>query len=163
MFCPNCGQAEQAPDSYCRSCGEFIADPSNRLSLLNRVFGVSSPEQQLNISLVINLVTAVVSVFLIFFLMGFFDGQHARTGAETPKIIYLVYIFLGLVAIWQFLSFMMGAQLKKKLAAARQSKSITELPAKETGSLPSADFENVVPPSVTEQPTQVFNERRRQS
>ena len=161
MFCSKCGQGEQALDSYCRSCGEFIADPSNRLSLINRVFGVSSPEQQLNISLVINLMTSIVSVVLIFFLMGFFDGQRAQTGAATPKIIYLVYLFLALVAGWQLLSFAMGAQLKNKLTAARKSKSSPPSSAKETGSLPSANFENVVPPSVTEQATQIFSEERR--
>ena len=95
MFCPKCGKADQAPDSYCRSCGNFLVDATNSPLLLNRILGISDPEKQFKFTLTIDLVTAIVSGLLLFFLMGYFDGTYKRTGIPTPSIVYLVYIFLG--------------------------------------------------------------------
>src|SRR5687767_3729267 len=108
MFCPKCGKGEQVADTYCRSCGEYLVDPASNMSLMNRILGVSNPEKQVKFTLTIDLVTAIVSGFLLFFLMGYFDGMAAKTGLPTPPIVYLVYVFLGLVCAWQLLSFTVG-------------------------------------------------------
>ena len=165
MFCPNCEKADQTVDSYCRGCGEFLADASNPISLLSRFLGINTPGKQITINLIINAVTAGVSVLLLAFLNGYFDGRAARTLEPAPPIVYLVYVFLGLVAAWQFLSFVLNLNLKAGFSGKRknlvsgQTKSATSA---ETGSLlPEANFENVVPASVTEDKTKILDKPRR--
>ena len=151
MFCPKCGKGEQTPDSYCRSCGNYLVDPANSSSLMNRILGISNPEKQVKFTLTIDLVTAIVSGVLLFFLMGYFDGMTRKTGIPTPPIVYLVYIFLGLVCAWQLLSFTVGTTYRKKLSA---GKTTEILPGKSSQhSLAAADEKNVVANSITEQTT----------
>jgi hypothetical protein len=151
MFCPKCGTGEQTPDSYCRSCGDFLV-AANSTSLMTRILGISNPEKQVKFTLTIDLVTAIVSGLLLFFLMGYFDGANAKTGAPTPPIVYLVYVFLGFVSLWQLLSFTVGAAYRKKLTAAKKT-AIAKDQSDARGSLPPADVKNVVANSVTEQTT----------
>ena len=161
MFCSNCGKGEQTPDSYCRSCGEFLVDPASKYSLINRILGINRPEKQFNVTLAIDLVTSIVSGLLMVFLMGFFKGRYDRTGVPAPPIVYLVYIFLGLVSAWQLLSFIIGLKLKTKLSGAKRSGlpagQTMNTDASPTGSaqpaLPRADHQNIVPASVAEDTT----------
>ena len=152
MFCPKCGKGEQTPDSYCRSCGDFLIDAANSASLMTRILGIGNPEKQVRFTLTIDLVTAIVSGLLLFFLMGYFDGAYAKTGVPAPPIVYLVYIFLGFVSLWQLLSFTVGTAYRKKLTAAKKAALSKDEPDAR-GSLPPADVKDVVANSVTEQTT----------
>ena len=149
MFCPKCGRADQETDSYCRSCGEFLTDLSSRPSLLNRVFGISNPEKQLNLTLMIDLATAIVSGFLLFSMMGYFDAVKDRTGVPTSRMVYVLYVFLGLVSVWQLFSFTIGTTFKKKLSASRRA----HLKFQAAQSLPPASNKDAVPITITEQTT----------
>jgi hypothetical protein len=169
MFCPNCGKSEQSPESYCRSCGEFLTNFSGKSYLINKVLGGSTPETQVNVNLIINAVTAFVSSLLLGFLNGYFDAQYERTGQSAPPIIYLVYIFLALVFVWQFVSFAINTRLKRKLSGRKkggvsveQSVDENALSSRSTQkSLPQADFENVVPATVVEDTTRILDESPR--
>ena len=125
MFCPNCGKADQTVDTYCRGCGEFLADLSNPFSLFSRLLGINTPAKQITVNLIINLVTAGVSILLVAFLNGYFDGRAARTSEAAPPIVYLVYVFLGLVAAWQFLSFVLNLKLKARFQGAGRLSFLT--------------------------------------
>ena len=160
MFCPKCGKDEQIADSYCRSCGNFLVDTASNTSLMNRFLGISDPEKQVKFTLTIDLVTAIVSGLLVFFLMGYFDATYARTGIPAPPIVYLVYIFLGLVSAWQLLSFTVGTAYRKKLSAAKKS-ALSQAQSEAQGALPPADVKNVVANSVTEQTTRNLEKIRR--
>ena len=116
---------------------------------MNRILGITNPEKQVKFTLMIDLVTAIVSGFLLFFLMGYFDAVHTRTGASTPPIVYLVYLFLGLVSAWQLLSFTIGTTYRKKLSAGK--KTIDKGDVRQ--SLPEADQTNIAGSSITEQTT----------
>src|SRR5262245_11320033 len=151
MYCPKCGKPDQTPDSYCRSCGVFILDPTNNSSLMNRVFGISDPQKQVKFTLTIDLITAIVSALLLFFMMGYFDATRHKTGLPTPTIVYFVYVFLGLVSVWQLLSFTVGTTLQRKLKASKVTPKSLEPPQQQ--SLPTADDSNNVGTSVTEQTT----------
>ncbi len=151
MFCPKCGKGEQIPDSYCRSCGDYLVDSSNNASLMNRILGISNPERQVKFTLTIDLVTAIVSGLLVFFLMGYFDATYAKTGIPAPPIVYLVYVFLGFVCAWQLLSFTVGTTFLKKLKAGKKTKA---LPGQsDAHSLPAADDKDVIVNSIAEQTT----------
>lgn len=165
MYCPNCGKGEQTPDAYCRNCGEYLADISDKFYLINRILGISTPEKQVGASLTIDLLTSIASALLLVFLMGYFDGRYARTGETAPTIIYLVYFFLALVSVWQFLSFIIGLNLKAKLSGKKEGavpvNSSVNASALLSGavqkSLPQADSENIVPASVTEDTTKILD------
>lgn len=165
MYCPNCGKGEQTADAYCRNCGEYLVNFSDKFYLINRVLGISTPEKQVGVNLTIDLVTSIASALLLVFLIGHFDGRYARTGEAAPTIIYLVYLFLGLVSVWQFLSFIIGINLKSKLSGKKEgevsvSSSINESTLSSgtaQKSLPQADLENIVPVSVTEDTTRTLD------
>lgn len=106
--------------------------------------------KQVKFTLTVDLVTAIVSGLLLFLLMGYFDAAYDRTGIPTPTIVYLVYIFLGLVSVWQLLSFTVGTTFRKKLRAAKKE---GVLPNQTQEALPAADNTNVVASSITEQTT----------
>jgi hypothetical protein len=149
MFCPKCGKGEQKPDSYCRSCGEFLVDSSSRSSLVVRILGISNPERQLNLTLTIDLITAIVSGFLLFSLMGYFDAVEDRTGRPTTPLVYVLYVFLALVAVWQLFSFTVGTGYKRKLSASKRA----QLQSGQQQALPPANTEDVVPVTITEDTT----------
>jgi hypothetical protein len=165
MFCSNCGKAEQTPDSYCRNCGQFLHDLSGKSYLINKILGASNPETQVNVNLTINVITTLTSVMLLGFLNGYYDSLSARTGQGAPPVIYFVYVFLGLVAAWQTLGFLVNLRLKRKLGKRKQDPSHVApsadkgaVPSGQTQkSLPQADFDNIVQPSVTETTTRTLN------
>lgn len=157
MFCSNCGKADQVAESYCRNCGEFLADFSGKSYLLNKFLGGQKPETQVTVNLVINLVTALISSLLLGFLNGYYDALHARTGESPPTVIYPVYIFLGAVTVWQLLSFLIGLRLRSKFKSRTQAEpnknpvsTLTD-PAPPR-SLPEANFQPI-PTSATEEKT----------
>jgi hypothetical protein len=166
MYCPNCGKGEQAPDTYCRSCGEYSVDFSDKFYLINRVLGISTPEQQVRVNLTIDLLTSIASALLLIFLIGYFDGRHARTGESAPTIIYLVYLFLSLVSVWQFLSFIIDLNLKSKLSGKKEGTAPVHLSVDESTlssgtvqkSLPQAGADYIVPASVTEDTTKILDQ-----
>lgn len=160
MYCPHCGKGEQAADSYCRGCGEFLPDVTGTSYLIKKLMGASKPETLNTVNLALSLVTALSSLLLLVLLNGYFDAQQTRTGEPAPPVTYLVYAFLVAVAAWQGLSFAVGLRLKSKLSGRRttggseaSADERVDLPEGGGQALPPADFENVVPPSVTEEQT----------
>ena len=142
MFCPKCGKGEQAPDSYCRSCGEFLTDFSAKSYLINRLLGGASPRAQLKLNLGIHVVTGLASAFLLGFLNGHYDALYAKTGEAPPSIINYVYVFLGLVFVWQLLGFLINTRLLKRLYGEKKKKK-KALPA----AAPGAEAKTVASPT----------------
>lgn len=165
MYCPNCGTGEQKPDAYCRRCGQFLPDLTGNVPyLIKKLLGGSRPGTQITVNLVTSLVTSLVSILLLGFLHGFFDAQEVKTGEQPPAVIYLVYVFLGSVAAWQLLSFLIGLRLKTKFSGNRRSEMTTgatpdqaAMPQAENRALLQADFDDIVPPRVTEDTTRILD------
>ena len=147
----------------------YLTDLSSNTSLIDRILGANTPEKRVNIGITFDLLTLIFSSVLLIFLFGYFDGRFARTGESAPPIIYLVYLFLGLVAIWQLLSLVIGLSYKNKLSGRKKEDTptdagINENPAQPEPTeqyLPPADTQNIVPPSVTEQTTRSLDKVRR--
>ncbi|MDQ2938698.1 MAG: hypothetical protein M3R67_14530 [Acidobacteriota bacterium] len=126
--------------------------------MINKVIGGNTPEKHVQVNLIINLVTSIISGLLLVFLIGYYDGHYQRTHESTPPIIYLVYIFLGLVSAWQLLSFVIAVKLKSKLGG-RKGREISTDSSVKTPSLsarraqdflPQTNFEDIQARSVTE-------------
>jgi uncharacterized membrane protein YuzA (DUF378 family) len=132
---------------------------------MTRILGANTPEKRVNVGLAFDALTLVFSALLLVFLFGYFDGRYTRTGESAPTIVYLVYVFLGLTAIWQLLSLVVGISHKNKLSSRRKGEArantemikTAELTDKEKDYLPPADTENIVPPSVTEDTTKLLD------
>jgi len=160
MFCPNCGTAEQRENSYCRNCGEFLPD----LSVKNKLaFGGNTPEEQIRTNLVLNLLSALVSLILAVVLYATFWNR-----GDTLPIIYIVAAFLLAMCGWQFSTFVVGLKLKKNFDKRKSSlendgknqENITAFESAQTKELlPEANFNNVVSTSVTENTTRHLSEK----
>lgn len=165
MFCPRCGKGEQTPDSYCRTCGEFLADYSAKTYLINKMLGGSSPQTQVKVGFYINFVTLIISGLLLGFLKGHYDAQFDKTGETAPRIIYLVYTFLLLVSAWQLLGLVINARLKKKLGGGNRENVAPDsksgevvLPSPPTQrSLKHADAADEITPRAEQEPTKILN------
>lgn len=164
MFCPKCGNADQQPESYCRSCGEFLVDHSTSSYLLNKILGGSTPATQINVNLALNLLSVFACFLLIGFLNGHYDALNARTGEQPPSVIYLVYGFLAVISVWQMLSFIVGVRLRTKLgrkaAAPAQDAAVGQNALDDRTTLehlPPANFAQDVPLSVTEDQTKTLD------
>lgn len=162
MFCPKCGKGEQAPDSYCRSCGEFLTDFSSKSYLIKRLIGGDSPKAQIKFNFAINALTGLAAAFLLGFLNGHYDALYQKTGEVPPRIIYYVYVFLGLVFVWQLLGMLVNGRLlkrlygekKKALPAAPPAADAKTVATPETQrSLEPGHIDPVTPDSVTQQTT----------
>lgn len=164
MFCPNCGKGEQAPESYCRSCGEYLTDYSAKSYLINKLLGGAGPRSQVKINIAINMLTGLASSLLLGFLNGHYDALRERTGEGPPQVIYYVYVFLALVLVWQVFGLIVNSRLKKKmdgekkqkpqpLAAARGAERDGVAPPPERKSLQTGQMDPIPPESVTQQTT----------
>ncbi len=159
MFCPKCGKADQKENTYCRNCGEFLPDLKVKKKSLS--FGGDTPEEQIKTNLYLNLLSAFVSLALSIALYFTFRGQNA------PPVIYLATAFLLAMSGWQFSTFYIGLKLRENFSKRRENpetenRAFTE--SAQTGELLNeANFENVVPNSVTENTTRALSEKVKRS
>jgi hypothetical protein len=154
MYCPRCGKAEQAPETFCRQCGLFLPDLSKPLKR------ELPPEDHLKANTVLNSLTIIVSLTLSFLLF-----------AVVPKTHPLIYVTAGLlIAIggWHIQTLIRTQKLKKQwkrrtpLAGTEAGSPETERAFKSASTaklLDHADLENAVPASVTENTTRHLVER----
>lgn len=147
MFCPKCGNADQKENSFCRNCGTFLPDFEKLKSK------ETTPEQQITISSTFNFLSALISLVLTIILHVLYTGKEG-----TPIIIYVVIGFLTANFFWQAQAFWWVRQLKKQLPKRRvevdeNSNPVIESHHSTEKLLPQADFENIIPASVTEQTT----------
>ncbi len=157
MFCPNCGEADQKKDTYCRKCGSFLAE-------FGKIKKSERPvNENFNANIVLSILTGITSLVLATILYAMFLGKDG-----TPVIIYIVAGFLTAIFAWQAQTFLRTLQLKKQFK--RQSKSSIEqtenssdeqiLESKSTNELlPEADYKDFVPASVTENTTKHLAEK----
>ena len=162
MYCPNCGKADQKENTYCRSCGEFLQDSSKKSKM---AFGGSTPEEQINVSLFLNLLSAVISLIL-----GIALYWTTLDKGEPPAIIAIVVTFLFVMSVWQFSTFAVGLKLKKTFrkrksnAEKEESSNEKTLAAAKTKELLNeADFSDIVLTSVTENTTKHLAEKIKRS
>lgn len=155
MFCPKCGKADQVPETYCRQCGTFLSDFSR---LAKRE---SPPEENIKVNTVISLMTVIVSftlAILLYAILGFRDNTH-------PLIYVTAGLLIGMGA-WHIQTFIRTRSLKKQWK--RRGANIEDGPAAANQSitgklLDQPDFENMVPPSVTDRTTKHLSETKPKS
>jgi hypothetical protein len=155
MFCFKCGKADQSSESYCRQCGTYLTDNSKPARR------EAAPEENLTVNTVLNMMTIIVCFSLaaaLYIVMGFRSTTHP-----------MIYVTAGLLLAmggWHIQTFIRTRQLKRQwkrrgLGAAKDD-AIEKAPT--TGKLLSdADFENIVPASVTDHTTRHLAEPHKHS
>ena len=157
MFCPRCGRAEQVPESYCRQCGFY---QPNLSKLAERE---ATPEVHLEANKVLSALTILASFtlsILLYAILGFRSNTH--------PLIYATAGVLLAIGGWHIQTLIRTQQLKKQW---KRRAPLTEVQAPSPEAQPAfrsastaklldeADFENVVPASVTENTTRHLAEK----
>ena len=154
MYCPRCGKAEQAPETFCRQCGLFLPDLSKPIKR------ELPPEDHLKANTVLNSLTIIVSFTLSFLLFAIVPDKHP-----------LIYVTAGLlIAIggWHIQTLIRTQKLKKQwkrrvpLTEAEAGLPETERAFKSASTaklLDQPDFTDTLPASVTEHTTRHLAER----
>lgn len=148
MYCPRCGKAEQAPETFCRQCGLFLPDLSKPLKR------ELPPEDHLKANTVLNTLTIIVSFTLSILLFAVRPSTH--------PLIYATAGILIAIGAWHIQTLIRTQKLKKQwkrrtpLTEAKVGFSETEPAIKSASTaklLDQADLTNAVPTSVTENTT----------
>ena len=84
MFCPKCGKSEQTPNTYCRTCGDFLPDFSKKQG---QAVGGNTPEEQIRTTLFFNLITAVIAITMAILLYATHWGTEGKDAATIAVIV----------------------------------------------------------------------------
>lgn len=161
MFCPNCGNANQQANAYCRKCGGFLPDFSVKKKQFS--FGGETPQEQIRTNLILNLMSAIVSIASALLLYATFWNR----GGEF-QIVFLIAAFLLAMGGWQSSTFFVGLKLKKHFNKRSEKTNAAEFTSREQGAFASAqtrellneaNMRDVVPASVTENTTKHLSEK----
>jgi cytochrome c biogenesis protein CcdA len=146
MYCPNCGKADQTPETYCRQCGLFLSDFSTRSKQ------EASPEENLKVNLVLSLLTIIASftlAILLYAILGFRENTH-----------WLIYATAGLliaIGSWHIQTFIRTRQLRRqwqRRTKDQETKDAASLQRPTTSKLLSTPAQDAaIPPTVTEDTT----------
>jgi hypothetical protein len=148
MYCPRCGRAEQAPETFCRQCGLFLPDLSKPLKR------ELPPEDHLKANTALSALTIIVSFTLSFLLFAILPSPH--------PLIYVTAGLLIAIGSWHIQSLIRTAMLKKQwkrrtpLVEGYAGLSETDRAFSSASTaklLDQANFANAVPTSVTENTT----------
>ena len=143
MFCPKCGNADQSPESYCRQCGTFLPDLDKKDKSRN------TPEEHVKVNTVLSsltIVTCFTLSVLLYTLVAFRENTH--------PLIYVTASLLLAMGIWHIQTLWRTILLRKYLKKSKPpNDSVLETGAATGKLLEEADFENVVPASVTDHTT----------
>lgn len=153
MFCPKCGNPDQAPESYCRQCGLFLPD------LAKPVKTETSPETHFRANIALSSMTIVACItlaILLWSMLAFRDDTH--------PLIYVTAGLLIAMAMWHIQTLWRTILLKKQFKKNRSAREMdTGFHGDTAKLLDEADLANLVPATVTEQTTNHLAEKRSRS
>ena len=158
MFCPKCGNPDQSAETYCRQCGTFQPD------LSKPVKKETKPEEHIKVNSVLSLMTVIVSLTLAILIYVF-----VGSGLDTRVLNFVTAGLLLAISGWHIQTFIRTRKLKKQLKrrvrfAEADSPSLKASQSPSTSRiLTTADFTDIVPPSVTERTTKHLADPQKRS
>ena len=152
IFCPRCGAPGQRVESYCRSCGEWLPDPSAAMTPRGQLRRLSPKRKQRRMR-ALELLSAAAA------LVAGLLTLSVLTGADLERLVPAMILCFVVVG-WQMVAFFMGRSIQR-----RQNQTSAEgdpaLPTAQAGVRPvltAADTRGLVrPPSVTENTTALLD------
>lgn len=142
MFCPQCGASDQHSKSYCRRCGEWLAEASTR------------PEQRLKVMMVFNGLNSLMALLSAIILYSTYLGTP-----EAKWSIYVAAACCSVIAVHQAISF--GFALDLRLRSGRTRNELSADPPRQLEGRDAGKVLNL--PSVTENTTKILEEAPRRS
>ena len=150
MFCPKCGNPDQAPETYCRRCGTFLPDLSKPGKPKAR------PEDHIKANAFLSAMSVITSFTLAILLYWRFLGRD-----DTPFIIYLTAGFLIAMGCWQVQTFWRTLLLKRHFnKPQRVDDEPDAIDTTKAAQLNEANFDDMVPTSIAEDTTRQLQKRK---
>jgi hypothetical protein len=152
MFCPKCGAGDQAGDSYCKRCGEWLPDMDELAK--PRLFRRRTRDEKIRKMRILEAVSAALSLTSAGIILSFL----LRGG--NIQLLFLAAMCGLIVAVYQIVNFYLGYTLQRRIDKSREEGSTTvNLPdANRAGQLNSADtFQTAHTQSVTENTTELLD------
>jgi len=152
IFCARCGAAGQKVETYCRSCGEWLPNPSVAWHPRGRLRGLSPERKQRRIH-TLELLSALAAVAAATIALA------VRAGADLDLLILTALLCL-LVVTWQGVAFFIGRSIRGRRGkeAAGGGPSLPAAQGEARPALGAADTGDLVrPPSVTESTTALLD------
>lgn len=153
MFCPKCGNADQAPETYCRRCGTFLPDLDKPKKKAH------TPIQNVNANAILSGMTVVAAAtlaILLYAVLGFREDTH--------PLIYVTAGFLIAITAWNIQTFWRSMLLRKHFKKPQRpidepvETPVLEMP--KNSELPAGSFDDFVRPSVVDATTKQLDEAR---
>jgi hypothetical protein len=149
MFCPKCGADHQVPESYCRSCGEWLPDLDYKTSRLR--LGTSTRKEKVTRIRTLELISAGLSLTAAAIIFSFLF-----TGANQG-LLFLAAAVTIVVAVYQIANMFLGYSVMKGLPKPPGERQRQFERPRETA-LPAPNTNDLrVPASVTENTTTKLN------
>lgn len=142
MFCPQCGAPDQNSKSYCRRCGEWLAESSVK------------PEQRMKVMMIFNGLNSVMALVAAIVLYS--------TYLNTPEAKWSIYVAAALccvIAVHQAISFGFALELRLRSGRIREdlSSGYDSANTNAGGQLEGRDTRQILDvPSVTENTTEIL-------
>lgn len=152
IFCARCGAAGQKVESYCRSCGEWLPNPTGTVGPRGRLRGLSPERKRLRIH-ALELLSALAAAGAAFIAFA------VRAGADLDLLILSMLLCL-LVVAWQGVAFFIGRSMQGRGGrdAAAGGPALPAARGETRRTLNAADTGDLVrPPSVTEGTTALLD------
>lgn len=152
IFCSRCGAPGQRVESYCRSCGGWLPDPSAALTPRGRLRRLS-PERKQRRMRALELLSAAAALGAGLLTL------RVLSGASLELLVVSAMLSFAVVA-WQMVTFLMGRSLQQRQgqAAAEDGPALPTAQAEARPVLNAADTRDLVPPpSVTENTTALLD------
>lgn len=144
MFCPKCGQPDQAAEAFCRRCGTFLPD-------LSKPAKRHTPATHIAANAFLSGLTIATS-FTLAALLYIFLGFRP----DTPVLVYVTAGFLIAIGAWHIQTLIRTLMLRKQLKNWGRLTDRTEdneSASSSAGALNAPDFSDVVPASVIDATT----------
>lgn len=154
MFCQNCGNPGQTPETYCRSCGEFQADNANQGKRRVTVNGYF-------------LASGFVSGLTILWCFLLAAGHLLRLIREGPDwLVNATLTWLIVVGFWNILTLYYAITLKRRFDQYRTENTPTAKPKNVAGVAASellhpARYDDRIPSSLVEDTTKDLGDKVR--
>lgn len=155
VFCSKCGAAGQRVESYCRSCGEWLPDPSAAWHPRGRLRQLSPERKQRRMRLLelLSAIAAAVSGVI---------ALSVLTGADIELLVIPVVLCFAVIG-WQAVAFFLGRSIQGRRSQGSDEGGQALPAAQEEArrSLNAADTRDLIrPPSVTEHTTELLEPGR---
>jgi hypothetical protein len=148
MFCPQCGTPDQNSQTYCRRCGEWLAESS------------SKPDQRMKVMMVFNGLNSLMALIAAIALYSTYIGMP-----EAKWSIYVAGALCSVIAVHQLISFIFALGLRRRSGGIKDEMSPTYASNSEPiGQLEGRETRQILDmPSVTENTTRILEEAPRRS